>query len=118
MAMIYVDGVAIKDPSVMTPSRSDISGSDAGRTEDLIMHKNRKGSKYKIELAWNNPTPEETKAILQAFEPEYFNFKFTSPLTNAEITISAYRGDWSAPVQQWYVGGKRYSQVKLDVIER
>lgn len=73
MAMISVNGTAIKTPSSFSWGLQDVSDSASGRTQDTIMHKNRVGQKRKIALGWNNPTKEEAAAILQAFNPEYIN---------------------------------------------
>ena len=118
MAFMLVNGVSIKTPSKYAPVLQDISASDAGRTDDMRMHKNRIGQKWKISLAWNSPTPEETSSILQAFDPEYFMVTFINPKTNSMETREFYAGDKSAPMKQWFVGGKRYEQVSFHIIER
>ena len=43
--MLVVDGVKIKTPSSLSWGKQDISASDAGRTDDTIMHKNKVGEK-------------------------------------------------------------------------
>ena len=78
--MLRVDNVWIKSPSSMAVHIQDVSRSDAGRTEDSLMHKNRIARKVKIDLQWNNPTPAEAQAILSAFAPEYFQVQFFHPL--------------------------------------
>lgn len=117
-SMIRVDGVRVKTPSSLTWGLQDVSASDAGRTQDTIMHKNLIGKKRKISMAWNNPTPEEAHAILTAFDPEYFRVKYYDPLDGAEVTRTFYAGDKTAPVKTWSVGNKRYEQISFDIIER
>ena len=116
--MIKVDGVSIKTPSTFELSINDVSNSDAGRTQDGLMHKNRITRKRKIVLKWSNPTPEEAKAILDAFAPEYFNVTYPDPLTGTTVTKKFYSGDQSAPVKVWSVNQKIYSEVGFDIIER
>ena len=70
MAMIWVDGTEIKTPSSFSWGLQDVSSSESGRTQDSLMHKDRVAQKRKISLAWNNMTPKEAAAILQAFDPE------------------------------------------------
>lgn len=118
MAMLVVDGVAIQEPSELTWNRNDISSSDAGRTMDAEMHKNRITSKVTLSLAWNMVDPDQISAILHAFEPEYFNITYHDPYENATVTKTFYSGDKTAPVQIWTVNNKRYTKVSFNVIER
>lgn len=117
MAMLVVDGVEIPDPSEFTWSESDISASDSGRTQDTLMHKNRIGTKVKIQLAWWDKSPEDTQKILQAFYPEYFTVSYWDARVG-QTTKTFYRGDPSAPVKSWTVGKKRYTKISFNIIER
>ena len=116
--MIKVDGEWIKTPSTFNWGLQDVSGSDAGRTQDAVMHKNRIAQKRKIDLAWANPTKEETHAILVAFNPEYVDVTYWDPLDGKNVTRTFYVGDRSAPVKTWYVGNQRYASVSFNIIER
>lgn len=118
MAMIEVNGVPVKDPAVFEWGLQDVSSSDAGRTDDSVMHKNRIAQKRKIKLSWNNPTPEETAAILQVFNPEYFYVTYPDALSGQRERREFYAGDRSAPVRRWSTRYKRYTQVAFDIIER
>lgn len=116
--MIQVNGRAVKTPSALDWGINDISASDAGRTQDGIMHKNRVARKRKIALKWANPTPSETSSILSAFSGEYVNVTYFDPLDGRLETRTFYSGDQSAPVKIWTVNNKRYSEVSFDIIER
>lgn len=116
--MITVDGVKIKTPSTFSWGLQDISSSDAGRTQDAIMHKNRMAQKRKIDLAWAMPTPEEAHAILVAFNPEYINVTYFDPLDGQIVTRNFYTGDKTAPVKIWTVGNKRYESIAFNIVER
>ena len=116
--MILVDGVAIKTPSSMTIGFQDVSNTDAGRTQDALMHKNMIAQKRKIDFVWAAPTPAEAHAILTAFNPEYFNVTYYDPLVGDTVTKTFYSGDKSAPIKIWTVGHKRYEQIAFNVIER
>ena len=116
--MIKVNGKNIKTPSVFHPSLQDISASDAGRTQDALMHKNRVAQKRKIQLAWNNVSPEDAHAILSAFSDEYFRVTYYDPWEGETTTRTFYSGDQSSPVKRWAIGNKLYEQVSFDIIER
>lgn len=116
--MIKADGVKIKTPSAFIWGLQDVSASDAGRTDDAVMHKNRISQKRKIDLTWAMPTPEETHEILVAFNPEYINFTYYDPLDGKEATRIFYTGDKTAPVKIWTTGNKKYESISFSLIER
>jgi len=118
MAMITVDGVEIPCPSTFTWGLNDVSASDAGRTDDTIMHKNRIGQKRKIGLAWIIKSWEDTARILQAFNPEYVMVRYPDMMSGQYETREFYVGDRSAPVKFWLAGRKRIEQISFDIIER
>lgn len=106
----------------------DISAPDAGRDADGKMWKLMKYTKvngqwipvrkYKIQLAWWNPTPTVVKKVLQAINPEYFNVTFHDPYTNELVTKKMYVGDREAPYQMWGHDRKLYSRLAFDLIEQ
>ena len=104
--MIKVDGRAIKTPSVFDWSINDVSNSDAGRTQNGLMHKNRVTRKRKIVLKWNNPSVDDASDILSAFSKEYFNVTYFDPLDSQTVTRTFYSGDQSSPVKVWNVNQK------------
>ena len=118
MSLIKVNGTVIKTPSSFSWGLQDISDSAAGRTQDVLMHKNRVSQKRKISLGWNNPTKEEAAQILQAFNPEYIDVTYPDAMSGTDETRTFYVGDRSAPMKIWTVSNKRYSQVSFDIIER
>lgn len=118
MAMIIVDGVEMPCPSSFTWGLQDVSDSDAGRTLDALMHKNRIAQKRKLSLQWNAKDPSETAFILQAFNPEYINVTYPDALSGTDETRTFYVGDRSAPVWRWFSGKKYYESVSFDIIER
>lgn len=118
MAMLLVDGVEIKDPSEMTYGLQDVDSAGSGRTQDGYMHRDRVAQKVKISLSWSMTTPEETAAILQAFDPEYINVTYPDAKLNAVVTREFYAGDKSCPVQIWTVNSKYYNKITFNIIER
>lgn len=121
-----MDGIVIKVNNRILPKevakfkwkKSDISGTNAGRTQDTIMHKNRIGEKRTLSLGWTNLTKNEITEILNAFEPEYVNVTYWDPLAGIDVTKSFYTGDIDAEVRWWCSGKERYSSLDFDVIER
>lgn len=118
MAMIWVNGVEIKTPSGFTWGLQDISDSAAGRTQDGIMHKNRVTRKRKLSFTWAAPTPQETSAILAAFDPEYVNITYPDAKSGGNETRTFYTGDITSLMKIWTIGQKRYDSLSFDVIER
>ena len=113
---LKVNGVDVPCPSKFAWSLQDVSAADSGRTQDARMHKNRVAQKEKIGLEWLGCTPDVAATILQAFNPEYFNVTYRSPLTNTIVTKEFYRGDAQAPYYWWCYEG-RHENVAFDIIE-
>jgi len=114
---LKVNGTNVPTPSQFTWSLQDVSASDAGRTQDGLMHKNRIAQKEKIQLSWAYPDPNKASVILQLFNPEYFEVTYRSPFTNQLTTKTFYRGDANAPTY-WWANGGRFENISFDIIER
>lgn len=112
-----VNGGAVKTPSKFGWSLQDVSAADSGRVESALMFKNRVAQKEKIELEWWGVTTADAAGILQAFQDEYFDVTYHSPLTNSDVTKTFYRGDAQAPYY-WWVDGGRMENVGFAIIER
>ena len=116
--MIRVNGQAVKTPSAFRLSYQDVSASDAGRTSNALMHKNRVARKRKISLAWNGVSIDDAHSILSAFSNEYFSVQYYDPLDGATVTRTFYSGDQDTPVKRWSINNKIYEQISFDIIER
>ena len=88
-----VGGVSIAAPSKYDWKLSDVSDSDAGRTEDALMHKMRIAQKVHIELEWQNVTDAIAQEILTAFQPEYISVNYYDYKAMAFQTKTFYVGD-------------------------
>lgn len=108
--------VYVPVPSGYTCNVSDVSDSDAGRTEDTKMHKNMLGSCVHIGLEWSYVTPAEAIEIMTAFAPEYFNVEYLDVRTGTYVTSEFYCGDKTATMTQTSVG-VRYV-ISFNIIER
>lgn len=119
MAIIYVNGTALPDPSEMEWGLYDVSAADSGRTEDALMHKNQIAQKRKLKLTWQNITVERARFIIYTTNHEYMSVQAPDFLeSDYEYSGTFYVGDRSAPVALWWSDKKIVSQVTLDLIER
>lgn len=119
--VIKVGGVTLpKEVSKFKWKKSDVdvSAKNAGRTQDVKMHKNRLAKKRTLSLGWVNLTKEQIHQILVAFDPEYVMVTYWDPLAGTDVTKEFYTGDMEANVKWWAKGHERYSTLDFDVIER
>lgn len=105
-------------PSSWSWGLQDVSDSDAGRTRDIVMHKNRKGQKRKIGLSFNGTDKHETGRILRAFNPEYVDVYYEDDMDVEWQWRTFYVGDRTAMRKCWWVGNQRHESVSFDIIER
>ncbi len=118
MAVIDLTGRGEFDyPSSMKWKKNDVSGSDAGRTTDTRMHKNRRAKKRTLSLGWANLDKQKIHRILAAFDPEYVQVRYWDPLDGQDVTREFYTGDMEANVKWWAKGRERYSTLNFDIIE-
>jgi len=111
-----VDGGQIPCPSKYDVKYSDISASDAGRTEDCVMHKMTIGRKVHIELEWSNIPDEGVKIVLRAFtHREYFEVTYYDYMMEDYETKTFYVGDRSVVSHN---RAMPISTVTFNIIER
>jgi len=92
-----VDGVTtLPAPSDYQWSLEDASRSDAGRTEDVVMHKNRIGQVPAVYLKWNGLTIAESAAVLTTFNPEYITVEYLDLMAGNMLTKEFYVGNRTA----------------------
>lgn len=111
-----VDGAEVKSPSVYQWDLQDISDSEAGRTEDTVMHKNRIGQCVKLELQWNGIDTATVSQILSVFNPEYITVCYLDAMAGGYVTSVFYVGDRSAPMYNSKLD--LWENVKFNLIER
>lgn len=59
--------------------RNDLDGSNAGRTMDGTMHRERITSKDRLDITCTPLTTEQAKIVLNAIFPEYVTVEYVSP---------------------------------------
>lgn len=111
-----VDDKSVKCPSSYLYKLEDVSASDAGRTEDTMMHKKRIGQLVGLELSWQNITTEEVSAILKAFDPEYIKVCYLDAKQGKYVTSEFYVGNRSAPMYNAAKG--LWSNLSFNIVER
>ncbi len=111
-----VDGNSIPCPSSLTYQLEDVSASDAGRTEDAIMHKKRIRQVTGLQLSWNFVSTTVVSQVLNAFQPEYLSITYLDPLANGFVTKTFYVGNRSAPMYNASMG--LWENISFNVIER
>lgn len=106
-AILAVDGVApLVQPNYFQLMYSDQSNEQAGRTEDVVMHKNMIGTITGIDLGWQNVTTAEGSNIINLFWNEYVIITFLDLKAGGYITKEFYTGDktgnlYSAALGKW-----------------
>ena len=111
-----VDGVNVLCPASYTYQLSDISASNAGRTEDTNMDKMRVGQAVHLSLQWNALSLAEAASVLRAFNPEYIIVTYLDTLDGDFRTSEFYVGDRAAPMYNAAVG--LWENVSFNIIER
>lgn len=111
-----VDGKTCRCPSFYQWKLADVSASDAGRTEDTVMHKNRIGQTVGIELSWNNISTQEVSAILKMFNPEYITVCYLDAMAGDYITKVFYVGDRTSPLYNTRLG--LWQNVSFNLVAR
>ena len=111
-----VGGETVKCPSQYKWEQIDVSASDAGRTEDGLMHKKKIRTVDGITLEWAYPTTTELKAILAAFSAEYISITYLSPTAGDFVTKTFYVGDRSSPM--YNSTRNRWENVSFKIVER
>ena len=105
----------IPSPSKYDWKLSDVSSSDAGRTEDGLMHKMRIAQKVHLELEWQHISDSDAQTILSAFQPEYISIKYFDYKQNDFLTKTFYVGDRSVSA---YNRVKKIGTISFNVIEQ
>lgn len=112
-----VDGnTNIPCPSAYRWKLQDISESDAGRTQDTVMSKQRIGQVVALELKWQNVSIANAATILQAFNPEYITVRYLDAKSGGFKTAEFYVGDRNVPLYNTVKG--LWSEISFNIIQR
>lgn len=114
--IMSVDGASVPCPSSYKWSEEDLSESDAGRTEDGVMSKQRIGQVVKLEFEWQNVSLEDAAVILQAFDPEYITVKYLDAKQGKFVTSDFYVGNRSTPLYNTRLG--LWEKISFNIIAK
>jgi len=103
-------------PSEYKYELEDVSQSDAGRTEDCVMHKCRIGQVVALELVWNNIDNATVSRVLQLFQPEYLDVQYYDALAGTYKQLEFYVGNRSAPMYNHRLG--LWQNLSFKIIDR
>lgn len=108
--------VYVPSPSVYQYNLSDVSNSDAGRTEDTMMHVNRIGQKVHLSLEWWNLDLTRASEVLTAFNDEYIQVVYLDAKSGSFLTKVFYVGDRATPLYNSKMG--LWGKITFNIIER
>ncbi len=112
-------GPAVTDvpcPSVYQWDMEDVSASDAGRTQDNVMHKKMVGQVVAISLSWKNVDNATVAKVLQTFNHEYMKVNYYDAQDGDYKTLEFYVGNRTAPMYSHALG--LWSNVSFKIIDR
>ena len=97
-----------------------IDSEDAGRTQDLLMHRGLLGYKAKCKVACLWMDKSDIEALLQAIMPEYITvITDTIPWESGTKTLRMYSNNFAATCLTEYTDGtKLYGDVEFPLVER
>lgn len=76
--------------------RNDVEGSDAGRTQDIDMHRNRLGMKVRLDCECTPIRLADASKVLTTIEPEFVTVRYTDPMQGKEVTKTMYSNNCPA----------------------
>ena len=97
-----------------------IDSDDAGRTQDMIMHRGLLGYKAKCQVACLWMDKNDIEPLLQAIMPEFITVVTdTIPWLSGTRTLTMYSNNFAATCLTEYTDGtKLYGDVEFPLVER
>lgn len=113
----HINGVPFNIvPSAYVYKLEDVSDSDAGRTEDVVMNKKRIGQVVGIDLEWSGVSIADCATILTRFNPEYINLTYLDAKAGGWVTAEFYVGNRNAPLYNSTLG--KWEKISFSCIKR
>lgn len=99
-------------------TRADGDGSEAGRTMDYVMHRNRIDTKYRIDATLKPLKKADAERILPALMPEYVDVEYTNPFGGGDLYTTMYSNNNVATCRYSYNGDELWDVDAIALIER
>lgn len=114
--MLKINGAAIAAPSAYEVTVQDLDGeSNRNANGDLI--RDRIAVKRKLQLEWPPLSQSEISTLLNAVSSVFFTVTFPDPQSGM-ITKTMYVGDRTAPAYMYKDGQVKWSNLKMNFIEK
>lgn len=120
MAVLYINGVAVKDPATLQYAIQDIDSDTAGRNANGEMIRDRVATKRKISCSWSGLENEEIRLLLNSMTNEFFRLDFPDAMMGGMGSGTFYVGDRTAPLYMWNEKENKYlwEGLQANFIER
>lgn len=120
MAVLYINGVAVKDPATLQYAIQDIDSDTAGRNANGEMIRDRVATKRKISCSWSGLENEEIRLLLNSMTNEFFRLDFPDAMMGGIGSGTFYVGDRTAPLYMWNERENKYlwEGLQANFIER
>lgn len=116
MALIKINGVELKTPSVYEVGIQDISNAERNANGTMIIE--RIATKRTIKYGQSLLTGQEMSTILKQVSPVFFNVEYYDPEDNTFKTGIFYCGDRKVPMLSFIKGIPKYKDFAFNLIER
>lgn len=98
--------------------RGDIDGTEAGRTLDGTLHRDRKSIKTRLDITCRPLTATEAAAVLAAIEPEWIDVVYDDPRLGANTRKTMYSNNIPALYEFEWGGVDYWGGIMFPLIER
>lgn len=116
--VLKINGVGIKDPSSITPSRNKEWSQNSGRTKSGNFVGDIAAMKWKLDLTWAPLTEDEMQTLLTALEPAFISVRFKNPRTKSFETKTFYGGSETMVVYNYNVEEAVYENLSVSLVEK
>lgn len=110
------NGIWLPPPSSYQCDIEDVSGANAKRTEDTVMHKKKIGQAIAISVTYKMLSVKDCAKLLQAFNPEYLFAEFLDPKAGDYRILEFYVGNRSVPLYNAGLG--KWETLSFKIIQR
>lgn len=115
--ILVVEGIALPDPSEMTPSDYDLSESERNAKGKMVAQIIREDI-HKLEIKWKLLKPEEYTLIRKAIKKKFdLSVTYITPETGTKQSLSMYVGDRKTPIYTYRDGEPVYKNASFNLIE-